>query len=1388
MNTILGIDLGTNSIGWAIREANRNLQNQIVKKGVLLFDKGVASEKGNEFPKVQKRTESRGKRRNYQAEKYRKWELLEFLIEKNMCPLTIEELNKWRKYVKGQKREYPQSEQFINWLRFDFNADGKPDFYLFDKDKHESYYLFRTKAASEKIEDLQVFKNNPEILGRVFYQLVQRRGFKGRDEEEAKTMLEGSKKTDTKGRNSIEEYLVRHKTLGAALYHNQKENGGRIRQRYNLRKDYENELKKICSVQGITNEDYKKLWKAIIWQRPLRSQKGLVGLCTFEKNKRRAAISHPLYQEYKTWVLINNLKIIPPEGIAYADYLKDKIYPLFIRKSDFEIKHILEQLGRDGAEIESKFNSKRQRETKVVALSNFAHFDELLGENWREEYRFENDIHTREAKTSKKNSNGYTIEDIWHVLFTYDSSEKLEEFAKEKLGLNDDAAAKFPKIKLNQGHATLGLSAVRKILPYLKRGFKYSTAVYLANLSKVIGGAEITEDLISYFVEEIEVINHTNDEQKTLRFTVNSLIKEHLESGSRYFIEDGRTLDSQEIKNIKEKLISNFGQRTWNDFSENKKSELFDFVSNEFKQFLRRKITDKRDIFLPMPRLHSEIFQVLQEKYNLPDENIKNLWHPSEQETYKNAMDYGVVDINGRTQYVQEKNLEKYLEKNQNAEYHGILLKLLGNPEPISKGFKNPMALKTLHKLKQLLNYLLITDQIDEQTRIVIEIARELNDNNKRAAIQKYQRDREKKNKVYIEQIEEINKEGKTNYNSKDKTLLRKMRLWDEQGGICLYTNETINKCDVLNGNEFDLEHTIPASMSFDSELKNMTLANSSFNRHIKAKQLPTRLANYDVDCTINGKEYTAIKPRLKFMEDKIEKLQLELKDNLRKTKYISDKGIKDKKIQDRHIIKFELDYWRKKHDTFTIKEYKPQWRNSQLRDTQIVTKYALPYLKTVFKHVSVQKGTVTDHFKEIYNVKLDEKKDRTKHSHHAVDAAILTLIPSSYEREKLLEEFFKARESKSTFHTSPKNWKNFDAGHIIEIENSVLANNLVNDRILTPTFKKVRKRGKIVKNDDGDTLWAKGDTIRGQLHSESLYGAIKEAKRDENNKIQFDGNKKMILEDEIKMVIRRKLVYKGPNDTEGFKSLAELEKIIVDRALFDQIESQVRGRSFKDALEQGIYMLDKDGEKVNKIRHIRCYVLLGRGTLKFDTALPVHEHSFKSDKEYKQTTYSVTEDNVYCLFYEGLVKGKAKREFKIISTFDLSGLKYKSLEDLIQEPYFNSLELGSGVSIPLKYPLQKGTKVIPYEKDKYELQELSETQLNDRVYKVIKFNMMGTPYLYLQHHIEARQDKDIDKALTAIDINSSPMRYKLKAAKFDFAIEGLDFEVKIDGTISWLF
>ena len=1417
MKTI-GIDLGTNSIGWAIRNTLAE-GNQIIDYGVLTFNKGVASEKGKEFPKVQKRTESRSKRHNYQAEKYRKWKLLEFLIEKDMCPLSREELDKWKKYIKGEKKQYPQSKEFINWLRFDFNGDGKPDFHLFGKNEHESYYVFRALVIDEGHK--KVFQNNPKILGRIFYQLVQRRGFRGRDEEEAKTMLQGSEKTGTAGRNDIAEYIDKYKTLGAALYHYQAENGGRIRQRYNLRKDYEDELKEICKIHNINESDYKKIHSAIIWQRPLRTQKGLIGMCIYEHNKKRVSISHPLYEEYYIWMNINNLKIELPEGIDKNTYLQEKIYPIFLKHNDFELSTIIKQLHKDGAKMNAKFNEK----TKIIAAKLMKSFHDILGEDWKEKYKWDS-VYERDNQPPKKSDNQYSFEDIWHVLKTFDEQENLKKFALEKLNLTKEKAEKFSKIKLNRGYAPLSLSAIKKILPFLQKGFLYSQAVYLANMYKVLGKEKNSNELINQLAERIREFIDNNKEKKTLNNIVNSLIQAELNNEYPYQIENKRELDDEESLKIRTKIQDNFGQKTWDEFTDEKKSMYLNYVSTRFKKFLMTNVLSRKDVFIKQPRLHDQIFQYMQNEYNISEEQKKHLWHPSEQEKYKPAVEYKYYTADNKKNYISERSEQRFLKNHINAEYQGRTIRLLGNPEPESKGFKNPMALKTLHKLKQLLNYLLQTGKIDEDTRIVIEISRELNDANKRKAIERWSNDRKIENESFKNIIREINKECRgANFNENDKILIRKIRLWEEQKRRCIYTGKPIGFCDIFNGNNFDFEHTIPTSISFDSELKNLTIADREYNRNLKGKRFPTQMPNYYQSQKINGHEYPAIirsievlfgrrtieKKTLKGKEieivhwAKIDDLKRQYNDWKNKASSASTKDYKDFCIQNYHYTKMNLDYLQAKLKTFTIDEYKAGWRNSQLRDTQIITKYALSYLKTVFKKVEVEKPEVVNSFKEIYKIKiLNEKKNRSIHSHHAIDAAILTLIPPFFDRDKILEKYNEEKDKKSgtIYHEQPKNWSNFSADAILSIENKVLINNFYENKTTLPAVKKIRKKGKIeyLKYKDENGIWqlrldqdgkkipkiAKGDTIRGQLHGESFYGAIKQPLRDENNKILFDKNGNMKLSDEIYLVIRKDLVYKKNASSPGFKTLEEIKKVIVDQNLFMMIKRQVETASdFKTALDNGIYMIDKKGKKINKIRHIRC-----KESMKYETAIKVHEHSFKSTKEYKRQTLAKNGENTLCLYYQ---KGK-DRAINILSIGQVAELKFKNDLQFFNEKYYNHIETRKGKSkseIPLYAVLRTGCKVLFYKNSIEELKEIhkdrSHNELSKRLYKIYQFESDGR--IKFRHHLAAGVDADLkkeNKEYSYFDIEENQLFLRLTKGEWNFAIDSIDFIMHLDGTIEF--
>ena len=1379
MEKILGIDLGTNSLGWAIREINNDLNNQIIDKGVLTFDKGVAEEKGIETPMVQKRTESRSKRRNYQAEKYRKWELLDILIDNKMCPLSKDELNEWKHYKKGIGRKYPQSKRFIEWLRFDFNGDGKPDFNLFGSDKHESYYIFRALAVSDKYEHKSVFSNNPEILGRIFYQLVQRRGFKGRDEDEAQTMLKGSKDGTTKGRNDINTYIEIYKTLGAALYHLQDEQNVRIRKRYNLRSDIDAELKEICKTQNLNSNLYKGLWKAIIWQRPLRSQKGLIGICTFEQKtiykdgkeitqgKQRCPISHPLYEEFRTWIFINNLKINVPIEIDRSKYIKEKIYPLFYNSSsDFKLSTILKQLKKDGAYIESNF----KEDTKAISSRLLNSFEKLFGETWKQ------DLSWNESLNNENKKCDYSFEDIWHVLFSFDSNDKLNEFAINKLNLDNEKAKKFSEIKLQQGYATLSLSAIKKILPFLYEGFVYSEAIYLANLPKVFGEKGLNNTLIKDFNQIYSSLRNEHEKEKILNACINELIRDELNSDYRYRIENGRELDESENNMIEQKLVSIIGIKSWNNKSEEEKAIYKSYVHYHFRDFLQKPFYGKKDIlFMPVPNFHDKIKNYLRDTFNINEKQLGYLWHPSEQESYPDA---------------KEKRLE-----------NGVLIKVLGNPLPISNGFKNPMALKTLYKLKNLINYLLENGKIDYNTRVVVEIARELNDANKRKAIEKWQREREKENEDFKKIIDEINTECRTNFNREDKTLIDKVRLWKEQNMRCLYTGKQISLCKLFDGLKYDIEHTIPASMSFDNELKNLTIADSFYNREIKKKNIPFDCPNYSKEATINGETYSSILNNIEYVFGKrstvIKKIKGVEKEFVRyeKIEHLEDlfyewkkktsdkKDIKDAIIQRRHLIKMELDYWRKKLETFTCTEYKASWRNSQLKDTQTITKYALPYLKTVFKKVEVQKGEITNDFRIIYEVQpKKEKKNRTIHAHHAIDAAVLTLVPPSATRDKILKAYNEEKDNNTgkVYHEKPQGWNNFDASHIISIADNILINYQAQHRTLSQSSKLVKKRGKqqYVKYKDENGKWhfkldneekkipliAKGDTIRGQLHKESFFGAVK-------------------LNDEIFLVERYPI--------SSFTSINDC-KHIVDKTIKEIVQTTLEkrielGQTFDQAKLEPISFPTSN----TVIKKVRCKVAAGRGYLTATKAIPVKKHTFLSKKEHKQYIYAQNEENTLCLYYEQIDENVVKRAFRIIGLYELSQLKLNSFEEIKNENYYKNIGFGRGknaIEIPINTILKVGTKVIFYNKDISELNDLSKTDLLKRTYRVYKFNEMGTPFIYLQNHLEASPNDKLGSGDTIFDSTKYQARLQLVSNNFTCAIEGRDFIVKLDGEIKFLF
>lgn len=1365
MKRILGIDLGTNSIGLTLRE-----NDEFSWYGVYTFRKGVGEGKSGEFSFAAERTKHRSSRRLYNAHRYRKWETLKVLIENDFCPLKLENLNKWKNYKKGIGRVFPIDDiDFNNWIKLDFDGDGKSDF--------SSPYQLRRLLISETL-DLSIRKNRHKI-GRALYHIAQRRGFKssrknGANEKTA--VYKGSNETKTIGRDEYENLILEKSTLGAAFAYLE-DNKIRVRNRYTLRSDYHKEVLKILEFQKVSDKSFvENIQKAIFFQRPLRSQKGLVGKCTLEPNKPRCPISHPKFEEYRAWSFINNLKYRIKGSSQFQPLpleLKEKLYKeKFFSKSkrDFkflEVRKFIEINGGNGWEL--NYN-KKMDEISVPSCFVSARLKSVFGEDWKD---FKKEV----IKVNKKGESKtltYRIEEIWHLLFSFEDEEYFEEFLHSVLKLEERQVKELLTLFNNFpiGYANLSIKAIDNILPPLRQGFIYTESVILAKIPEVIGKEEFKANNQSIIKAVANAIDD-NRYKKIIIAIANNLIFKYyaLDHEEKFgWKNTSYKLDTDDLKEIEKASIEHFGDKTWGQLDDEYKQQILLEVKDKYQAFFA---SFKRGHIKP-PHLVNTIKDFLNNHFNISEKLLDKLYHPSQ------------IDI-----YPKKEGQQFLLS-------------------PKTAAFKNPMAYKTLYKLKDVINHLIEIEKIDEDTRIVVEIARELNDANKRWAIETYQRRREAENRefaiaiselirdpefvgnadsnsdsdkdkfrLWAEQIENYEEIAKSIYATKED--IQKYRLWKEQNCTCMYTGRIIKLTDLFDSNKVDFEHTIARSKSFDNSLANMTVCYADYNRNIKKNKLPVDLPNYENDA--NG--YFAIKPRLEAWKKKVEDLFMQIDFWKSKSKGAIDKAAKDAAIRERHLRQMEYDYWKNKVDRFTRTEIPQGFINSQLIDTQIITKYAFHYLKTVFNKVDVQKGSNTAQFRKIFKIQpKDQVKNRGKHSHHAVDAAVLTLIPPARKREEVLKKAYEYEEKYrgKEYHELP--FSTFNYSMIADIEQNIFINNIADkDQTLTLGKKIVRKRGKVVWIDKENKIpkIAQGDSVRGELHQQTYYGKIKIASKDDKGTLFRDEKGNVLYnqvdgKDEVWMVIRK------PIESINFNT-----DVIIDGHLANYLNKQ---------LEEGINQYELRDFQGNILRHLRCRVKAARGFMNPDNATVVKEQVYKSAKGYKNYIYADTGNN----YLFGMYENEKGRRIISINKFEaakhISNVDYVDKKDLFgqKEPV-----LIKGKESNLVQIFEVGQKVI-FCNSIEELKDLDAREVSKRLYFVKTLFDAKTQRILFQHHLEARDNESLLKdfpreefgtkgkdGFSKFSLDFVAPRLLLTPSNFNFIIEGKDFKMRLDGTIGFI-
>ena len=414
----LGLDVGTNSIGWAAVELNDDSEPcGVLRMGVRYFPDG--RDPTDNSSNAVKRRVPRGQRRRRDRYLKRRDDLMRALIQFGLMPQDGDE-----------RKSLEQLEP----------------------------YAIRARAIDDRLE--------PHELGRALFHLDQRRGFKSNrkaagdeDESEAKktraqiSALRAS--IEKSGARTLGEFLARRHEKGKPI---------RAREGEDLYPDramYEREFDEIRKAQtpyhDLDDTQWDCLRQIILFQRPLKPVDP--GWCQLEPGEPRAAKALPIAQEFRMLQEVNNLKILvgaDPERPLDADERKRAIKRLRSGK-DINLK---KKPTRDlGLPSESKFNLLTIKgDQTAVRLMKEKTGQELFGDHWHD------------LPLDARN-------DIVRFLLETEDPDDVARKAKDEWELDDAQAEAVANVALPSGYLNLSEKAIAKLLLHMENGRLYSDAV-----------------------------------------------------------------------------------------------------------------------------------------------------------------------------------------------------------------------------------------------------------------------------------------------------------------------------------------------------------------------------------------------------------------------------------------------------------------------------------------------------------------------------------------------------------------------------------------------------------------------------------------------------------------------------------------------------------------------------------------------------------------------------------------------------------------------------------------------------------------------------------------------------------------------------------------------
>lgn len=486
MKRILGLDLGSSSIGWAVvdeysseilNEADSTSEKKDSIVGIgsriipLSADESTKFSAGQALTKNADRTKCRTQRKGYDRYQLRRALLLEYLGSLGMYD--------------GQTLRLPTLE----------------------------LWGLRAKAVTDRI--------SLKELGRVLCHLNQKRGYR----------TVKSDYDDKKQGEYVKSVVGRHRelhdqglTIGQYLYSELKKDPAfRCKNRIYPRDAYIAEFDAIMACQRtfypdiLTEDAITHIRDYIIFhQRPLKSCKHLVGRCELERHDvmingrvrncgpKVAPRSSPLFQVCKLWECINNLNVKNKSNDTLHISIEQK-------RAIFEFMNSHEKMKANDLKSRLEEKSKEWQFGKATgtglqgnttycvianALGNYAGKEELLRFDLQTVEGRHADIETGEViKEIDASFESQPLYRLWHALYSISDMSELQNILRTKFGIDDDAVIEeLCRIDfVKSGYCNKSSRAMRRILPYLQDGMQYYDAKLAAGYDDSVPTKEQNE-------------------------------------------------------------------------------------------------------------------------------------------------------------------------------------------------------------------------------------------------------------------------------------------------------------------------------------------------------------------------------------------------------------------------------------------------------------------------------------------------------------------------------------------------------------------------------------------------------------------------------------------------------------------------------------------------------------------------------------------------------------------------------------------------------------------------------------------------------------------------------------------------------------------------------